>query len=60
MPNTPRGGITRPPRGNGVPYRGINILILWSVAIENGYAAPIWVTFKQALEASYIVQDQGH
>jgi antirestriction protein ArdC len=44
------GRITRPLRGNGVPYRGINILMLWSAAMEKGFAAPIWMTFKQALE----------
>jgi antirestriction protein ArdC len=37
-------------RGNGVPYQGINVLMLWSAAIEKGYTAPIWMTFKQALE----------
>jgi antirestriction protein ArdC len=25
-------------------------MFLWSAAIEKGYAAPIWMTFKQALE----------
>jgi antirestriction protein ArdC len=44
------GRITRPLRGNGVPYRGINVLMLWSAAIENGYAAPVWMTFRQAAE----------
>ena len=44
------GRITRPLRGNGVPYRGINVLMLWSAAMDKGYAAPIWMTFKQALE----------
>jgi antirestriction protein ArdC len=44
------GRITRPLRGNGVPYQGINVLMLWSAAIEKGYAAPIWMTFKQALD----------
>ena len=44
------GGITRPLRGNGVPYQGINVLMLWGAAVERGYAAPIWMTFKQALE----------
>jgi antirestriction protein ArdC len=44
------GRITRPLRGNGIPYRGINILMLWSAALEKGYGAPIWLTFKQALE----------
>jgi antirestriction protein ArdC len=44
------GRITRPLRGNGIPYQGINVLMLWSAAIEKGYAAPIWMTFKQALD----------
>ena len=44
------GRITRPLRGNGIPYKGINVLVLWSAAIEKGYAAPIWMTFKQATE----------
>jgi antirestriction protein ArdC len=43
------GRITRPLRGNGVPYQGINVLMLWGAAMEKGYAAPIWLTFKQAL-----------
>jgi antirestriction protein ArdC len=36
-------------RGNGIPYQGINILMLWGAAMEKGYSAPIWMTFKQAL-----------
>ncbi|MCP3477628.1 zincin-like metallopeptidase domain-containing protein [Bradyrhizobium sp. CCGUVB1N3] len=44
------GRITRPLRGNGVPYQGINVLMLWSAAVEKGYAAPIWMTFRQAKE----------
>jgi antirestriction protein ArdC len=44
------GRITRPLRGNGVAYRGINVLMLWSAAMDKGYAAPVWMTFKQALE----------
>ena len=42
------GRITRPLRANGVAYRGINVLMLWGVAVERGYAAPLWLTFKQA------------
>jgi antirestriction protein ArdC len=42
--------IMRPLRSNGVPYRGINIVMLWMEAMEKGYVAPIWMTFKQALE----------
>jgi antirestriction protein ArdC len=44
------GRITRPLRFNSQPYHGINILMLWSSAEERGYACPIWLTFKQALE----------
>ena len=44
------GRITRPLRANGVPYRGINVLMLWAVAVERGYAAPLWLTYKQAQE----------
>lgn len=44
------GRITRPLRGNLIPYRGINVLMLWAEAVEKGFAAPIWMTFKQALE----------
>jgi antirestriction protein ArdC len=42
--------IMRPLRANGVPYRGINILMLWGDAMEKGFTAPTWMTFKQALE----------
>jgi antirestriction protein ArdC len=44
------GGITRPLRANGIPYQGINVLALWSDAVLKGYSAPIWMTFRQALE----------
>jgi antirestriction protein ArdC len=44
------GRITRPLRHNGVPYSGINILMLWASSIEQGFAAPHWMTFKQAIE----------
>jgi len=44
------GRITRPLRHNGQPYNGINILMLWATAVERGFAAPIWMTFKQAKE----------
>jgi antirestriction protein ArdC len=54
------GRITRPLRGNGIPYQGINVLMLWSAAIEKGYAAPIWMTFKQALELQASVRKGEH
>jgi antirestriction protein ArdC len=44
------GRITRPLRHNLVPYSGINVLVLWMTAEAKGYSAPIWMTFKQALE----------
>ncbi|MBB4212434.1 antirestriction protein ArdC [Rhodothalassium salexigens DSM 2132] len=44
------GRITRPLRFNGAPYNGINVLMLWASAVERGFAAPIWMTFRQAKE----------
>ena len=41
---------TRPLRHTGVPYSGINVLSLWASASGRGYAAPIWMTYRQALE----------
>lgn len=54
------GRITRPLRGNGIPYRGINVVMLWMEAMERGYAAPIWMTFKQALEHGAHVRKGEH
>lgn len=50
------GRISLPLRANGVPYRGINILMLWSQAIERGYSSPHWMTFKQAKELGAFVK----
>jgi antirestriction protein ArdC len=44
------GRITRPLRHNGIPYQGINVVVLWMAAVANGYASPQWFTFRQALE----------
>ena len=44
------GRITRPLRHNGLPYSGINILMLWAEAEDKGFTTPTWMTFKQALE----------
>jgi antirestriction protein ArdC len=44
------GRITRPLRHNGIPYSGINILMLWAEAMDKGFTAPIWMTFRQASE----------
>jgi Antirestriction protein len=44
------GRIVRPLRHNGLPYNGINVLMLWSAALEAGFSSPHWMTFKQAQE----------
>ncbi len=54
------GRITRPLRANGIPYHGINVLMLWSAAMEKRYAAPVWMTFKQASELKAKVRKGEH
>ena len=54
------GRISRPLRCNGQPYRGINVLVLWIEATAKGYAAPIWLTFKQAKELGGFVRKGEH
>ena len=49
----------RPLRGNGIPYQGINVLMLWGAAMEKGYSA-IWMTFKQALNLAGAVRKGEH
>lgn len=44
------GRIVRPLRFNGVPYSGINILMLWAEAVSQGFVSPTWMTFRQATE----------
>lgn len=44
------GPVSKPLRHNGQAYSGINILMLWASAMEKGYSAPIWMTFRQARE----------
>ena len=44
------GRVALPLRHNGVAYRGVNILSLWMAAMAKGYRAPIWMTFKQAID----------
>lgn len=44
------GRISKPLRHNGQAYNGINILMLWSAAMEKDFSAPIWMTFRQAKE----------
>jgi antirestriction protein ArdC len=54
------GRIARPLRANGVPYRGINVLMLWAEAEAKGYTAPIWITYKQAAELGAQVRKGEH
>lgn len=39
----------RPLRITGEPYRGINVMLLWSAAHQNGYRGGYWVTYQQAI-----------
>ena len=50
MRETRRGASLGHSAHNGVPYSGINILMLWAEAMAQGFGAPIWMTFKQATE----------
>lgn len=50
------GRITRPLRHNGLPYSGVNILMLWASAMDNGFDSPIWMTYRQAAELNAFVR----
>ena len=52
--------ITMPRRHNGIAYRGINVLILWAESIDRGYTAPLWMTYRQALELGAHVRQGEH
>ena len=54
------GRVGLPRRHNGVPYRGINVLVLWGEALDKGYASTIWMTFKQALDLGGHVRRGEH
>lgn len=54
------GKISRPLRHNGTPYRGMNILLLWGEAMAKGYAAPIWMTYRQSQELGGQVRKGEH
>src|SRR5262249_31661709 len=54
------GRITRPLRHNGIPYRGINVLLLWGEAVAKGYRANTWMTFRQAHELKAFVSKDEH
>lgn len=44
------GEISRPLRAMGKPYQGINVIMLWASAMEQGFDCPLWITYKQAEE----------
>jgi antirestriction protein ArdC len=54
------GRINKPLRQNGTPYRGMNVLLLWSEAMAKGFIAPIWMTYKQAQELGANVRKGEH
>lgn len=54
------GKISRPLRATGEPYSGINVLLLWAEAVAQGYSAPIWITFRQALALGAHVRKGEH
>jgi len=49
QPWTASGLASRPLRHDGTPYKGVNVLLLWSEALARGFSAPTWMTFRQAL-----------
>lgn len=42
------GSLSMPRRFTGTPYRGINVLLLWASAMQQGLTGERWFTFKQA------------
>jgi len=54
------GRISRPLRANGKRYQGVNVLLLWGEAMDKGYVAPFWMTFKQALELGARIRKGEH
>lgn len=40
----------------GSRYRGVNAVILWATAVDNGYSDPRWCTFKQASEKGWTIK----
>jgi len=54
------GKITRPLRHNGEPYSGINVVMLWSEAMDRGFSAPLWMIFRQAKQLGGHVRKGEH
>ncbi len=40
----------------GNAYSGINVLLLWAAAQDNGYTSPYWLTYKQAKDLGGMVR----
>jgi antirestriction protein ArdC len=49
-----------PLRITGEPYRGINVLLLWSVMMTRGYPSPVWMTYAQAQKLGGQVRKGEH
>ena len=54
------GPVSRPLRAGGQPYSGVNVLLLWSEALAQGFAAPTWMTFRQAAALGAMVRRGEH
>jgi len=50
------GRVSRPLRHTSEPYQGINILMLWASAEDQGFTCPHWLTFRQAKELGGFVR----
>jgi antirestriction protein ArdC len=54
------GRVMRPLRHNGIPYQGVNTIMLWMAAVTAGYQSPHWFTFRQAMELGGNVRKGEH
>lgn len=54
------GAVGRPLRHTGEPYNGVNVLLLWSEAVERGFTSARWMTFRQALALGGAVRRGEH
>lgn len=50
------GNTSLPLRASGAPYRGVNVMLLWSEAADKGYTSPIWMTYILAKRHYLIIQ----
>lgn len=49
-----------PRRVGGEPYRGANVILLWSRGAASGFRSPYWLTFKQANKLGASVRKGEH